>query len=182
MRSPTPPRSRPYPARTPSLLLPVFFVLCTPRLNAFRVLDAIGGRTFEGVKLGARAGRSDPPGRMEALRPSAAACQPTSESIMDAHSASEDGRSRRSAPGASPQKPSGRSPRFSAFNPYPAWNSVGWAMKKGMASAMRSRSGSSWRPMPSVTAMAMLTMVKAGAMRTRCRRSSPSMSSSNLPG
>jgi hypothetical protein len=72
----------------------------------------IGGRTFNGVKLGARAGGSDPTGRIEALRPSAAGCQPTSESIMDARSASKDGRSRRSAPGYSPQKPSDRSPDF----------------------------------------------------------------------
>jgi hypothetical protein len=54
----------------------------------------------------ARADRSDPTGRMEALRPSSDGRKPTSESIMDAHRASEDGRSRRSAPGASPQKPS----------------------------------------------------------------------------
>ena len=58
------------------------------------------------VKLGARAGGCDPTGRMEVLRPSAAGCQPTSESITDAQRASEDGRSRRSAPGASPPTPS----------------------------------------------------------------------------
>jgi hypothetical protein len=40
----------------------------------------------------------------------ASGCQPLSESITDAHSASKDGRSRRGVPGASPQKPSAALP------------------------------------------------------------------------
>ena len=45
--------------------------------------------------------------------------------------------------------------------------STGCDRNQGNASAMRSSSGSSWRPMPSVMAIAMFTVVNVGRMRMR---------------
>jgi len=66
----------------------------------------VSGPTFRIAKPSSARGRTGAI-RRDVWRRSANAvsgCQPTSESIMDAHSAFEDGRSRRGAPGASPQE------------------------------------------------------------------------------
>jgi hypothetical protein len=113
-RSPMPPRSCPYPARTPSLLH--FGKFSHPELavrspHAHRKLTDLYG-----VKLGARAARNASTGRTLPLR-AQRECQATSESITDAQSASKDGRSRRGVTGASPQKTSAALPNCAFIYP-----------------------------------------------------------------
>jgi len=74
-------------------------------------LDPVAGETDDTSrgKLGARAARVSSAGREEPLRTSAAGCQATTESLMDASSAAVEGRSRRRHPW---QKPAAAERRF----------------------------------------------------------------------
>ena len=111
-RSPMPPRSRPHPAHTPSLRLCRNFRLHGLELHSNDESLRIYGPSMASSSARGRTGAP----RRDVRRRSASfasGCQPTSESITDAQCASKDGRSRRGAPGASPQKPSATLPYLS---------------------------------------------------------------------